>query len=81
MGYPTTIQLIARSKGNQWYVNFPNALAKALDFKKGEVVEWEIQDRNTLVLVRTGATDKISERERTDADPFDGKKKGKRRKS
>jgi antitoxin component of MazEF toxin-antitoxin module len=79
MGYPTTIQLIARSKGNQWYVNFPNALAKALDFKKGEVVEWKIQDCQTLMLVRTGTTNKISERERTDSDPFDGKKKEKRK--
>lgn len=70
MGYPTTIQLIARSKGNQWYVNFPGALAKALDFEKGEVVEWTIQDRNRLVLIRTGSTDKIAERERTDAAPF-----------
>ncbi len=29
MGYPTKVQLISREKGNQWYVNFPNALAEA----------------------------------------------------
>ena len=66
MGYPTTIQLIARDKGNQWYVNFPGALAKALEFERGEVVEWTIDDKNTLVLKRTRSTDKIGERERTD---------------
>jgi len=69
MGYPTTIQLIARDKGNQWYVNFPGALAKALDFERGEVVEWTIEDKNTLVLKRTGSTNKIGERERTDGRP------------
>jgi len=72
MGYPTTIQLIARQKGNQWYVNFPNALAKALSFNKGEVVEWKIEDRNKLILIRTGTTNKIVERERTDAVPLKG---------
>lgn len=69
MGYPTTIQLISRSKGNHWYVNFPNAVAKALDFKKGEVVEWEIFDRNRLGLTRTGKTNKVQERKRTDQKP------------
>lgn len=49
MGYPTKIQLIARQKGNQWYVNFPNALAEAMNFEKGETVEWEVE---TLELLR-----------------------------
>lgn len=66
MGYPTTIQLISRPKGNHWYVNFPNALAKALDFKKGEVVEWKIDTKATLLLTRTGKTNKIQQRKRTD---------------
>ena len=71
MGYPTTIQLISRDKGNHWYVNFPNALAKAMDFKKGEVVEWEVQDKMVLSLRRTGRTDKKQERRRTDKAPTD----------
>jgi antitoxin component of MazEF toxin-antitoxin module len=53
MGYPTKIQLIARKKGQQWYVNFPNALAQAMNFKKGEVVEWEVESREILKMVRT----------------------------
>lgn len=52
MGYPTTVQLIARKHTEQWYVNFPAAVARALDFEKGEVVEWTIQDRSHLTLVR-----------------------------
>ena len=52
MGYPTKIQLIAREKGNQWYVNFPNALAEAMNFKKSEIVEWEIESLSSLRMVR-----------------------------
>ena len=52
MGYPTKVQLISRKKGNQWYVNFPNALAKAMDFKKGETVEWEIKSICELKMIR-----------------------------
>ena len=66
MGYPTTIQLISRQKGNQWYVNFPNAMAKALNFKKGEIVEWEIETKDLFKLVRTGKTNKIKQRVITD---------------
>ena len=53
MGYPTKVQLIQRKASRQWYVNFPAALAQALEFDKGEVVEWLIRDRDTLVLRRT----------------------------
>jgi antitoxin component of MazEF toxin-antitoxin module len=70
MGYPTTIQLITRPKGNQWYVNFPNALAKAMSFKKGEIVEWEVLARDRFVLTRTGRQNKRRERRRTDKAPL-----------
>ena len=52
MGYPTKIQLIARQKGNQWYVNFPNALAEAMQFEKSETVEWEVESLRVLKMVR-----------------------------
>jgi antitoxin component of MazEF toxin-antitoxin module len=70
MGYPTTIQLISRTKGNHWYVNFPNALAKAMNFKKGEIVEWEVESKIKLSLKRTGKTNKLRERKRTDKPKF-----------
>lgn len=53
MGYPTKVQLIKRKKSLQWYVNFPAAVAAAMEFTKGEIVEWTIQDRANLVLHRT----------------------------
>jgi hypothetical protein len=52
MGYPTTVQLIQRRRSQQWYVNFPAAVANACDFVKGETVEWTIVDRRQMVLTR-----------------------------
>lgn len=58
MGYPTKIQVIKRGQNQQWYVNFPIALAQAMDFDKSEVVEWEIVDKYTLKLKRKGSQGK-----------------------
>jgi hypothetical protein len=52
MGYPTKIQLISRQKGRQWYVNFPNALAEAMNFEKGETVEWTVISATCLNMKR-----------------------------
>jgi hypothetical protein len=52
MGYPTTVQLIQRKRSQQWYVNFPAAVANALDFSKGETVDWTVLDRRRLLLTR-----------------------------
>jgi len=55
MGYPTRVQLIQRKASRQWYVNFPTALANAMEFRKGEVVEWIVQDKDTLIVRRASA--------------------------
>ena len=55
MGYPTKIQLIKRAKSEQWYINFPSAIAQAMEFEKGEVVEWVIKDKGVMVLKRTSS--------------------------
>ena len=52
MGYPTKIQLIKRAKSEQWYINFPSAVAQAMEFEKGEIVEWLIDDHQRLVMIR-----------------------------
>ena len=52
MGYPTKVQLIQRKASEQWYINFPSAVAQAMEFGKGEVVEWIIEDKANLVLHR-----------------------------
>ena len=55
MGYPTKVQLIKRKNSEQWYVNFPAVLAQAMEFTKGERVEWLVQDRTTLTMRRIEA--------------------------
>jgi len=53
MGYPTKVQLIARKKGSdQYYINFPTAVAEAMDFQKGETIEWIIEDKANLIVHR-----------------------------
>lgn len=46
------MQLINRKKSRQWYVNFPSALAQALELGKSEEVEWVIETRDKLLLRR-----------------------------
>ena len=53
MGFPTKIQLIKRAKSEQWYINFPSAVAQAMEFDRGEMVEWLIDDNQRLVLTRS----------------------------
>jgi hypothetical protein len=55
MGFPTKVQLIKRKSSEQWYVNFPSALAQALEFSRGETVEWLIEDKSLLALRRPEA--------------------------
>ena len=52
MGYPTKVQLIKRQQSEQWYINFPAAIAQAMEFERGETVEWIIEDKCQLVLKR-----------------------------
>jgi hypothetical protein len=52
MGFPTKVQLIKRAKSEQWYINFPSAIARAMEFEKGETLEWFIEDKGTLTVKR-----------------------------
>jgi len=52
MGFPTKVQLIQRQASAQWYINFPSALAQALEFSRGETVEWFVEDKSLLALRR-----------------------------
>jgi hypothetical protein len=54
MGYPTKVQRITRKASEQWYINFPAALAAAMEFERGEVVEWVVEDKANLLLRRKG---------------------------
>ncbi len=52
MGYPAKVQQITRKDFSQYYINFPRAIAMAMNFKKSDTVEWEIVDKDTLILKR-----------------------------
>jgi hypothetical protein len=58
MGFPTKVQLIKRKSSEQWYINFPSALAQAMEFNRGEVAEWFVEDKETLVLHRSSAPER-----------------------
>lgn len=53
MGSFTKIQRIKRAKGEQYYISFPYAIARALELKPGEVVEWLIEDKQRMVIRRS----------------------------
>ena len=52
MGFPTKVQLIRRKDSQQWYINFPSAVAQAMEFQRGEIVEWIVEDKHRLLLRR-----------------------------
>jgi hypothetical protein len=53
MGFPTKVQLIKRKASKQWYINFPSAVAQAMEFVRGETVEWIVESKAVLALRRT----------------------------
>ena len=55
MGFPTRVQIIQRKKSEQFYINLPSAVAQAMEFSKGETVEWVIADKAHLILARSYA--------------------------
>jgi len=68
MGFPTKIQLIKRIKSEQWYINFPSAVAQAMEFNKGETVEWIIENKNKLILKRAN-TREVSSKKKLNEQP------------
>lgn len=52
MGYKVRIQHVQRTGTSSYYINFPVAVAKAIQAKKAEEWEWLLEDKNTLVFRR-----------------------------
>jgi len=52
MGYTVKIQKVERPTNRSYYINFPAALAETLCVEKGEEFEWQVEDKNTLLLLR-----------------------------
>jgi bifunctional DNA-binding transcriptional regulator/antitoxin component of YhaV-PrlF toxin-antitoxin module len=56
MGHQIKIQRVERGTTKSYYVNFPAALAEAAQIKKGEELEWLVEDRNVFLLRRVKPT-------------------------
>ena len=69
MGFPTKVQCIKRKRSEQWFINLPSAVAKAMEFAQSELVDWIVSDKKHLILRRHNAPE----------DPVDVKKKSVRR--
>lgn len=52
MGYRVKIQRVERGNTKSFYVNLPAAIAESAGIKKGEEMEWLIDDRDTFILKR-----------------------------
>ena len=56
MGYKVKIQRVERGNTKSFYVNFPAAIAEAIQLEKAEEMEWLIENRDTFVLKRIAAS-------------------------
>ena len=65
MGYQSTVQVIQLGgKNRQYYLICPSPLAQALEIEKGEVVEWVVEDKHTLILKRAGGRRRATSKRR-----------------
>lgn len=54
MGFQTKVQVIERANNTrQFYFICPASLAEAMEFEKGESVEWVVVDKQHLTIKRT----------------------------
>jgi hypothetical protein len=67
MGSPTKVQLIKRQQFEQWYINFPAAIAQAMEFERGETVEWFIEDKGTFAFKRSNVPPFVLKKRRRDS--------------
>lgn len=52
MGYIIKVQKVERPTNRSFYLNLPVVLAEAMELTKGESLEWILEDKNTLILIR-----------------------------
>jgi hypothetical protein len=58
MGYITKVQVIERANNTrQYYFICPAPLAQAMEFIKGEEIDWAIENRDTIVIRRIQKTE------------------------
>lgn len=68
MGNLNKVQHVLRKNGEQWSIVLPAAVARAMEFEQGEIVEWVIVDKDELLLRRLEPTSSTSKKNGTTAD-------------
>lgn len=59
MGYISKVQVIQRGEKNrQFYLICPAPLAEAMEFEKGEEIEWVVEDKWRLTIRRLSVKSK-----------------------
>ena len=53
MGYKVKLQKINRPTNKSFFVSVPVVFVEAMEMEKGEVFEWILEDKNTLLLQRS----------------------------
>ena len=52
MATTVKVQKVERPTNRSFYVNIPVVIAEAIGIEKGEVFEWTLEDKNTLIFTR-----------------------------
>lgn len=52
MGYKVKLQKIDHPTNKTFSVTLPVVMVEAMELKKGEMFEWFVEDKNTMVLKR-----------------------------
>ena len=64
MAYQSTVQVIERANDTrQFYLICPAPLARALELEKGEIIDWVVEDKYTLVIKRAQPSKSARRRE------------------
>lgn len=52
MGYRVRLQKVTTATNRSYHLTLPVVLVDSLELKKGELCEWTVEDKNTLILRR-----------------------------
>jgi hypothetical protein len=53
MGYKVKLQKINRPTNKSFFVSIPVVLVESMELEKGEIFEWVIEDKDSILLKRT----------------------------
>ena len=52
LGYKVKLQKINRPTNKSFFVSIPVVLVESMELEKGEIFEWVIEDKNSILLKR-----------------------------